>query len=83
MLQNLARKYHRVVMEQIYRGAWEQPIHWGYYTGEAHPYHLIVSRSQDEEQAMLFWPEEAIIFVLHAQKEGVACHLEPSITITF
>lgn len=83
MLQNLPRKHHRVVMEEIYRGPWEQPIYWGYYTGEEHPYHLIVSRSVNEEHAMLFWPEEAIVFMLHAIQQGVPCHLEPSITVTF
>jgi hypothetical protein len=83
MPQQPQHQQYRVVMEEIYRGPWVQRTDWGYYTGEPHPYHLITSRSVTEEHAMLFWAEEAVAFVLLARKEGVPCHLEPPITVTF
>ena len=77
------RQRYRLVLEEIWLGPWTQPVFWGYYTGERQPEALLHSRTTDAEKAQLFWAEEAVAAVLWARAQGVPCHLEPPMTVTF
>jgi hypothetical protein len=74
---------YKLVLEEIWRGPWTQPVFWGYFTGEPQPDAPLHSRSTDPDRAMLFWAEEAVAAVLSLRAKGIPCHLEPPITVRF